>query len=105
MALREQRLSADELRARLDQLDGWDGDTNGIAKTYRVAYDEAIGFVGAIGTLAVDMEHRPDLDVRWDTLKVAMTTHTAGDVVTELDLAMAKRLDELAAEHDATTAT
>ena len=43
------------------------------------------------------MAHRPDLDIRWTGLHVFMTTHTAGDVVTELDLATAARLDAIAA--------
>jgi 4a-hydroxytetrahydrobiopterin dehydratase len=42
------------------------------------------------------MAHRPDLDIRWTGLHVFMTTHTAGDVLTELDLAMAARLDAIA---------
>jgi 4a-hydroxytetrahydrobiopterin dehydratase len=105
MALRDQRLPAADLQARLDQLDRWTGDTSQIAKTYSVGYDEAIRLVGEIGWLAIEMEHRPDIDIRWDTLRVAMTTHTAGDVVTELDLAMAERIDTIAAEHGATSAS
>jgi 4a-hydroxytetrahydrobiopterin dehydratase len=49
-----------------------------------------------IGPLAVELEHRPDMDVRWTGLKVFLTTHTVGDVVTELDLMTAARLDALA---------
>lgn len=56
------------------------------------------------GPVAIDMEHRPDLDLRWGTLRVSMTTHTAGEVLTELALAMAERLDDVAPEHGATTA-
>lgn len=104
MALRDQRLSAADVQARLGQLDGWAGDTGRITKTYRIGYDDAIRFVGAVGELAIEMEHRPDLDVRWDALRVTMTTHTAGDVVTELDVAMARRLDEIAAAYGATAA-
>jgi len=55
----------------------------------------------AIAALAVEMAHRPDLDIRWTALRVFMTTHTAGDVVTELDLATAARLDAIAAAHGA----
>lgn len=54
-----------------------------------------------IASLAVEMAHRPDLDIRWTGLRVFMTTHTAGDVVTELDLAMAARLDVIAAARGA----
>jgi pterin-4a-carbinolamine dehydratase len=36
------------------------------------------------------------MDVRWADLRVFLTTHTAGDVVTELDPVTATRLDTLA---------
>ena len=49
-----------------------------------------------VAALAVELEHRPDLDIRWGGLHVFLTTHTAGDVPTELDLTMAARLDTLA---------
>jgi 4a-hydroxytetrahydrobiopterin dehydratase len=47
------------------------------------------------------LEHRPDLDIRWDTLLVTMTTHTAGNVVTDLDFKLARRIDEIAQAHGA----
>jgi 4a-hydroxytetrahydrobiopterin dehydratase len=102
MALRDP-LSTDDVRSRLAQLDGWTGDTRGIEKTYDVGYDDAIGIVAEIGKAAIELEHRPDIDIRWDRLHIAMTTHTAGDVVTALDFLTAERIDAIAAEHGATT--
>lgn len=58
---------------------------------------EAVALAAKIGPLAVELAHCPDLDIRWNGLHVFMTTHTARDVVTELDLAMAARLDAIAA--------
>jgi 4a-hydroxytetrahydrobiopterin dehydratase len=101
MAPRDQVIAAGELAARLDSLGGWHGDTGGIAKSYAVPYDTAIAIVGEIGAAAVELEHRPDIDVRWDRLSVFMTTHTAGDVVTELDFLLAARVDEIAAGYGA----
>jgi 4a-hydroxytetrahydrobiopterin dehydratase len=40
------------------------------------------------------MDHHPDLDLRWRTLRVAVVTHSAGGV-TELDLELARRVDAL----------
>jgi hypothetical protein len=60
-------------------------------------YDE----VPETAAAAVEIAHRPDLDIRWPALPVFMTTHAAGDAVTELDLAMAARLDAIAAAHGA----
>jgi 4a-hydroxytetrahydrobiopterin dehydratase len=103
MALRDP-LSAADVQARLDQLDGWTGDAAQIEKTFQVGYDDAILIVAEIGKAAIELEHRPDIDIRWDRLHISMTTHTAGDVVTELDFLLVERIDAIAAEHGATTA-
>lgn len=105
MALRDEIIRARDLEARLAALGGWRGDTSGIRRDYRIGYDDAIGAVAEIGRAAVELEHRPDIDIRWDRLSVYLTTHTAGDVVTELDLVTAARVDEIAASHGASLAT
>ena len=97
-------LSADDVQIRLAERDGWRGDTNQVEKVFRVDYDTAIRIVAAIGPVAIELEHRPDMDIRWDTLRVSMTTHTAGDVVTELDFLLVDRIDEIADRHGAATA-
>lgn len=99
MALRDQIISPADLPRRLATLPGWQGDTAGIERTYPAGWDAAAAMVPEIAALAVEMAHRPDLDIRWSALRVFMTTHTAGDVVTELDLAMAVRLDSIATAH------
>lgn len=95
-------LTADEVEAHLVSRPGWNGDTAQIEKTYDVPYDTAMAIVSGIAQAAVELEHRPDIDIRWDKLRVAMTTHTAGDVVTELDFLLVDRIDALAAEQGAT---
>jgi 4a-hydroxytetrahydrobiopterin dehydratase len=42
-----------------------------------------------------------DIDIRWDQLTVYLTTHTAGDVITELDFLLLARMDAIAAIHGA----
>lgn len=96
MAPRDEIIPAGELPGRLTELGGWHGDTAGIAKDYAVGYDTAIRIVAEIGQAAIELEHRPDIDIRWARLHVFMTTHTAGDVVTELDLLLAARIDDIA---------
>jgi 4a-hydroxytetrahydrobiopterin dehydratase len=82
-------------------MEGWHGNTTGISKTYSVGYDTAIRIVGEIGQTAIELEHRPDIDIRWDRLTVYLTTHTAGDVVTELDFLLLSRIDTVAATYGA----
>jgi 4a-hydroxytetrahydrobiopterin dehydratase len=101
MAPRDEIIPQDELSARLAALKGWHGDTSAISRTYAIGYDDAIRAVAEIGEVAIELEHRPDIDVRWGALTVFLTTHTAGDVVTELDFLTVARVDEIAARHSA----
>ncbi|MBV9381333.1 MAG: 4a-hydroxytetrahydrobiopterin dehydratase [Streptosporangiaceae bacterium] len=105
MAPRDEVIAAPQLRDRLAVLDSWHGGTAGISKDYQVGYDDAIRIVGDVGKVAIELEHRPDIDIRWDRLHVFLTTHTAGNVVTELDFLLASRIDAIAAAHGATPVT
>ncbi|WP_067452899.1 4a-hydroxytetrahydrobiopterin dehydratase [Actinomadura macra] len=102
MALRTP-LPADQVAERLGQT-GWSGDTTEIHRTFAVEYDIAMRIVAEVAEAAVELEHRPDIDIRWDRLHFAMTTHTAGDVVTELDFKTAERINEIARRHGAAPA-
>lgn len=96
MAPRDEVLTAEQVREKLAVLDGWSGDTSAVTKEYGVDYDTAIDIVTEIGKAAVELEHRPDIDIRWDRLRVSMTTHTAGGVVTELDFLLIDRIETIA---------
>ncbi|WP_119728080.1 4a-hydroxytetrahydrobiopterin dehydratase [Thermomonospora amylolytica] len=93
-------LSAEQVAKRLAET-GWSGDTAEITRTFAVEYDVAMRIVAEVATAAIELEHRPDIDIRWDRLRFAMTTHTAGDVVTELDFKTAERINEIALRHGA----
>jgi len=101
VAPRDEVITPEQLRGRLGGLEGWRGDTSGISKDYNVDYDTAVRVVAEIGKAAVELEHRPDIDIRWDRLHVFLTTHTAGDVVTELDFLLVARIDAIAASYGA----
>ena len=99
MAPRDEIISAAELSGRLAPLKGWHGDITGISKTYSVGYDTAIRIVGDVGQAAIELDHRPDIDIRWDRLTVYLTTHTACNVVTELDFLLLSRIDAIASTY------
>ncbi|HEX8802900.1 MAG TPA: 4a-hydroxytetrahydrobiopterin dehydratase [Acidimicrobiales bacterium] len=90
-------LTAEEVRAALAERTGWSGDTTGIEKTYHVEYHTGVAIVVDVAQAAIELEHHPDIDIRWDTLRFAITTHTAGDKVTRLDFLLADRIDAIAA--------
>lgn len=95
-------LTAEEVDERLRALAGWSGDTTAIAKTFAIDYHTGIRMVVEVAKAAKEMGHHPDIDVRWGTLRFAITTHDAGNKVTELDFQSAQRIDEIAVQYGAT---
>jgi 4a-hydroxytetrahydrobiopterin dehydratase len=54
----------------------------------------ALEFVNAVGAAAEAANHHPDIDIRWNRVRLALTTHDSGGL-TLLDLALAGAIDRL----------
>jgi 4a-hydroxytetrahydrobiopterin dehydratase len=92
---RPQRLSPDELSAALHGLPSWTGDGEGIHRRVELpGFREAVAAIVSIADVAEEMDHHPDIDLRWRTLHLTLVTHSAGGV-TEFDLELARRIDAL----------
>jgi 4a-hydroxytetrahydrobiopterin dehydratase len=75
---------------------GWERRADEIRKVFdRAAFADAIAFVVRIGFLAEAADHHPDLDIRWRTVTVALTTHDAGGL-SQRDLDLAESIDTVA---------
>ncbi|WP_186760305.1 4a-hydroxytetrahydrobiopterin dehydratase [Arthrobacter alpinus] len=61
----------------------------------------ALELFAAIGELAQGANHHPDVDWRYDTLFVTLTSHDAGSVVTARDTALATTISAAAQAADA----
>ena len=59
-------------------------------------FADALAYVNAVGALAEEMDHHPDIDIRWNTVTLRLTTHSEGGL-THLDLDLARRIDTLPA--------
>ena len=51
-------------------------------------------FVNQIAAEAEEMDHHPDIDIRWDTVELVLCTHSAGGL-TQLDVELAHRISAL----------
>ena len=92
---RPSRLSPEDVTAALNDLPLWSGGTDGIERTIRLpSFRAAVEAIGMIADVAEEMDHHPDIDLRWTKIRVAVVTHSAGGL-TELDLALARRVDAL----------
>ncbi|HEY5109734.1 MAG TPA: 4a-hydroxytetrahydrobiopterin dehydratase [Acidimicrobiales bacterium] len=74
----------------------WDLVDGQLVKVVECAsFVAALDFVVAVGRLAEEADHHPDIDIRWRTVRLALVTHDAGGL-TELDFALARAVDALA---------
>ena len=90
-------LGAAELAAALAELPGWAGTPAAITRTVRAdSFPAAIAVVDAVAVAAEEADHHPDIDIRWREVTFTLSTHSAGGV-TAKDLALARRIDALAA--------
>jgi 4a-hydroxytetrahydrobiopterin dehydratase len=84
-----------EIATALAALPGWARAGDEIVRTFECAsFPAAIAFVVQIGFLAEQADHHPDLDIRWRTVKVALSTHSDGGL-TNRDFDLATEIEAL----------
>ncbi|WP_428937418.1 4a-hydroxytetrahydrobiopterin dehydratase [Fontivita pretiosa] len=89
------RLSDADIAAALGQLSGWQRVADQIVKTFSFRnYYETMAFVNAVAWIAHRLDHHPDLEVGYNSVKVRYTTHSAGGI-SQKDLDSAARIEQL----------
>ena len=58
-------------------------------------FTEAFAFMTRVALIAEKMDHHPKWTNVYNTVEVWLSTHDAGDVVTEKDRKLAKKIDGL----------
>lgn len=87
-------LDDDAVAAGLDDLQ-WERDGDELTRTVTKAdFAEALAFVNRVGELAEARDHHPDIDIRWNTVTLRLSTHSEGGI-TERDLELARAVDGL----------
>jgi 4a-hydroxytetrahydrobiopterin dehydratase len=91
-------LSPEDVAARLTGLSEWSGDAQAISRTVKMpTFPAAIAVVDRVGAVAEELDHHPDIDIRWRKVTFVCATHTAGGVTAE-DFDLARRIDQIVAE-------
>jgi len=90
------KLTDEDIAAGLAELAGWERRGDAIARTYQfAAFAEGIRFIDRVAAEADRMDHHPDIDVRWTSVTMICSTHSAGGI-TRRDLRLAAAIDRLA---------
>ncbi len=77
----------------LEGLDGWEVVNGELVKEFSFgSYLGGVEFAKRCGILAEEMNHHPDLLIRWRKVRVSIVTHSAGGL-TELDFEYAGKVE------------
>lgn len=92
-----QPLPHEDLVQALADLDGWTHEEGKIKKTFELTdFRAAISFIVRLAFYAEEMNHHPELENVYNTVHVALTTHDAGDAVTQMDVDLARKIEDFA---------
>ena len=100
MALPERETHLDEAElARWLPASGWIREGEALTKTFGCkGWKSAIGFVDRIAVAADELDHHPDIHVeRYRNVRISTTTFATGKL-SDADVALAQRIDELSAD-------
>jgi len=74
----------------------WEEINNSLYKKFEFkSFSEAFGFMSRIALAAEKMDHHPRWTNEYNKVEIWLSTHDAGDVVTEKDHQLAKKIDQL----------
>ncbi len=89
-------LTRNEISARITKLPEWTIDSGELVRTFTFKdFLSSVDFVNQIAKQAESMGHHPDIDIRYNRVRIALTTHDAGGI-TEKDFQLAKEIENLA---------
>lgn len=88
-------LHAKQISRQLKSLPQWSKRGKTIRRRFEFeAFPEAVGFVNRVAVRAEKSNHHPDIDIRWNKVTLALTTHDKGGL-TGKDFSMARECDEV----------
>lgn len=91
-------LADDQIAEALSSRPRWLADGAALVREVELAsFPQAIEAVDRIAVIAEEMDHHPDIDIRWRTLRFSLSTHFKGGI-TANDVALADRIDSVLAE-------
>ena len=74
----------------------WEEKNNTLYRKFEFKnFSEAFAFMTRVALAAEKMDHHPKWTNVWNTVEVWLSTHDAGDIVTDKDRKLAKEMEKL----------
>jgi 4a-hydroxytetrahydrobiopterin dehydratase len=76
--------------------ESWVRDQDALSREWKFKnFRLALAFINAVGAVAEELKHHPDIEFGWGYARLKITTHDAGHTLTEKDFQLAQRIDQL----------
>jgi 4a-hydroxytetrahydrobiopterin dehydratase len=90
------KLSPEEIDSRLKELPAWRIESGELVRTFQFKdFLASLAFVNQVAGLAEQAGHHPDIDIRYNKVRLGLVTHDAGGL-TAKDFDLAGSTDKLA---------
>ena len=87
-------LTQQEIDRALEDLDGWTFEDDQLTKSFTFKdFRAAISFIVRMSFFAEELNHHPNLHNVYNTVDIVLTTHDAGNKVTDLDVQLATAIE------------
>ena len=76
--------------------ESWVTEKNALSREWKFKnFRLALAFANAVGAVAEELKHHPDIELGWGYVRLTITTHDAGHTLTDKDFQLALRIDQL----------
>jgi 4a-hydroxytetrahydrobiopterin dehydratase len=94
---RREPLSTEALRAALSTLSGWRLEDDSLVRRFELGgFREAMAFLVRVAFEAEQRGHHPEIANVYGRVDLRLRTHDAGNRVTQLDVELARAIDDVA---------
>ena len=88
-----EKLNTASLQGWLKTRKGWKRKSNKLVKDFDLgSFRSSIVFVNRVASLADTADHHPDIEIRFNEVRLTLHTHDVGGV-TEKDISLAEQID------------
>jgi len=88
-------LSPNEINEALTTIPDWRLEREALVRDFSFSdFREAMSFVNSVATVAERAGHHPDIDIRYNRVRLALASHDAGGI-TERDFSLAVEIGKI----------
>lgn len=89
-------LTQNEINKALDTLNLWKASNDKLSKDLKFGdFREAIAFINRLAFEAEELQHHPEIFNVYNNVSISLSTHDAGNKITQKDVDLANRIEKL----------